>query len=410
MNLYIFNEEQRGLSYGVVTYIGELTAAIRNSEINVCVVNLWSNKPQILLEDVDGVKYWHFPAEISEQRTTDYQKQKELYYSNVVYLLKLYIVDVKKLIFHLNYSQTNSLAENLKNTFNCKIIYAVHGFFWCFTLLGNVTRFRKILEQNSTVSNDDELKEKTLRLYREEKVFFETADKIICLSQATCGILQDCYQIEKSKMTVVYNGLRDRYVAVEKTAMATKPNCPVILFAGRFDDVKGLAYAIRAFKLVLNNMPQCRFVVAGKGDFDKYMKECEDIWMNVTWTGLIDKEKLYRWYSMADIGVIPSFIEQCSYVAIEMMMHGLPVITSNAAGLAEMTVDGVSGLQVPIAEYPDRAEIDEIQLADKMLYLLNNPEAAKKIGNNARKRYEEFYSDKIFRKNMINFYKTICAT
>lgn len=52
MNLYIFNERNRAAVYGIGTYICALTTALANSLINVCVVHLRSEKPQIP-DDVD---------------------------------------------------------------------------------------------------------------------------------------------------------------------------------------------------------------------------------------------------------------------------------------------------------------------------------------------------------------------
>ena len=117
--------------------------------------------------------------------------------------------------------------------------------------------------------------------------------------------------------------------------------------------------------------------------------------------------KLYLLYTIADIGVMPSLSEQCNYVAIEMMMHGLPMIMSAAPGLAEMTEDEVSSLQVPVVAYPDKVEIDTDLLAEKMLYLLQHPDERKRMGANARKRYETVYSAEIFRQNMLDFYRSI---
>ena len=148
-------------------------------------------------------------------------------------------------------------------------------------------------------------------------------------------------------------------------------------------------------------------MIAGNGEYDMYMKECENIWTHVTWTGLLSKDKLYELYSIADIGVMPSFHEQCSYVAIEMMMYGLPVIGSTSTGLKEMITDGENGFHIPVIEYDDKSEFDISLLAEKMLYLLQNPEKRKCIGQNARKRYEEQYAMDIFRKNMLNFYHSL---
>ena len=69
MNLYIFNQTRRGAVFGVGTYIHELVTALKGRDINICVVNLISEKPQIQTEWIDGIQYWHFPLAISDQRT-----------------------------------------------------------------------------------------------------------------------------------------------------------------------------------------------------------------------------------------------------------------------------------------------------------------------------------------------------
>ena len=52
-------------------------------------------------------------------------------------------------------------------------------------------------------------------------------------------------------------------------------------------------------------------------------------------------------------------------------------------------------------------EIDTGLLAEKMLYLLQHPEERKRMGVNARKRYETVYSSEIFRQNMLHFYDSL---
>ena len=54
-------------------------------------------------------------------------------------------------------------------------------------------------------------------------------------------------------------------------------------------------------------------------------------------------------YKFAYIGVMPSFHEQCSYTAIEMMRHGIPIVGTDSTGLAEM-LDATPQLRVHIDE------------------------------------------------------------
>lgn len=120
-----------------------------------------------------------------------------------------------------------------------------------------------------------------------------------------------------------------------------------------------------------------------------------------------DKDNLYELYSVADIVSIPSFNEQRSYVAIEMMMYGLPIIGTHV-GMGEMVENDVTGLLVQASgKHPDRVEIDSSQLAEKILYLLKYPIEAN--GQNSRKRYLNNYSSEIFRFNMIKIYESCCC-
>ena len=51
----------------------------------------------------------------------------------------------------------------------------------------------------------------------------------------------------------------------------------------------------------------------------------------------------------------------------------------------------------------DRVEIDADQLAEKILFLLRNPEEARQLGRNGRGRFVERYSSEVFGRNMSAF-------
>ena len=127
----------------------------------------------------------------------------------------------------------------------------------------------------------------------------------------------------------------------------------------------------------------------------------------MNFTGQLGKKELFELYELSDIGIMPSFHEQCSYVAIEMMMHALPIIGSTSTGLKEMIEDGVSGFHIPVIEYENKTEIDVDLFAEKMLYLLQNPKERQRMGQNNRKRYEFHYSMSLFRNNMLNLYQSL---
>jgi glycosyltransferase involved in cell wall biosynthesis len=79
-------------------------------------------------------------------------------------------------------------------------------------------------------------------------------------------------------------------------------------------------------------------------------------------------------YSVADIVVLPSRIEPLGLVMIEAGAFKKPFIGGNTGGIAEFIEDGKNGLLVD----PENSK----QLAEKIIYLLNNPEVGKMFGQN----------------------------
>ena len=407
MNLYIFNESSRAAVYGIGTYIHELRATLKQSHIQVNVVYLRYDKPQFQIEEIEDVKNWYFPAPVRELRSTDFTKQSELYYRNIVYLLRLHIEDKNDLIFHLNYNQSGKLADTLKKAFDCKIVTVVHYSNWSFSVHDNLPRLRTILNE----VHPDDFGINIKKSVEEEKSYYSKADRVICLSNYMQKILCSDYGIDSAKISVVSNGLTDMEEPKPDIKLLRKKwnvlsKEKIILFVGRMDKAKGLAYLIKAFREVLKIYPKCRLIIVGSGSFDKYTKVSQDICTRITYTGLLDKAQLYELYQLADVGVMPSLFEPFGYVALEMMMHGLPVVATETSGLNEV-VDDTCGLKLPLTVLPESVEIDTTLLAEKILYLLQYTSEARKMGRNGRKRYLKKYSSKVFRKNMLEFYQSL---
>ena len=184
------------------------------------------------------------------------------------------------------------------------------------------------------------------------------------------------YQFKPEKTTVIYNGLKDegRMIAKEerkkmKQSLSFDAEDSIILFVGRPDSIKGVDFLIKAFRRVLDVYPYARLILAGDGSFNTYLKKCSGIRSQITFTGKMDKEELYQYYRIADVGVIPSFHEQCSYVGIEMMMHGLPLIGTDSIGLGEMIVDE---LKVKLDESQEEQLSVEL-LTNKIISVLSSP-------------------------------------
>lgn len=411
MNLYLFKNTDSSAIFGIGTYFNELISALENSTIRVHVVHLHSIFPEFEIVKTNNVENWYIP-EVCNNNTFSGDTQKiEDYYQNVIYLLRLHIKDTKDLIFHFNYNQCQLLPKRLKAIFECKTITTIHYVKWALELQGNLFRLQNLKAKSENKRNTFEQLLYITDQY--ESLLYQEVDQLIVLSKNMQNILCSEYQIAPNKIFVIPNGLENAtpIQLIDRGTIRKNwhilENEFVILFVGRLCVAKGLLFLIQAFRKLLDKILNIRLLIVGNGDYDTILEEAKDICTKVTFTGLLKKNELQELYRIADIGILPSLTEQCSYVIIEMLMHGIPIITTTASGLAEMTEDGISSLQVPVIEYPDRVEMDTTLLADKILYLLEHPTEAKRLRKNARKLYEERYSRDVFRNNMLNFYHSL---
>ena len=425
MNLYLFNVNGSAAAFGIGTYINELIYSLKGTSVHIHIVHLQSDHTEFdistTINDHGSLTYkvenWYIPK-VYNQNIFDSADQKvEEYFRNIIYLFRLYIKDTTNLVFHFNYNLHYALAKGLKEVFDCKTVATIHLMKWQLLLQGNLSRFHAI---KSKPNNKKSTFEQSLSLTDEyEKLLYKEVDRVIVLSQYTKKLLLDECRIDPDKVCIIPNGLSDIRVSKEMSSQnetdrntlrrkwGLSENELLILFVGRLQAVKGLTYLLQAFRKVLNSIPNCRLMIAGNGDDEMYRKEAKDISAKISFTGLLEKKALYELYQIANIGVMPSFHEQCSYVGIEMMMYGVPLIASTSTGLREMVADGVTGLHIPVIEYHDKAEINTDLLAEKMVYLLQHPTEAKRLGRNARRVYEERYTSDLFRQNMLDFYNSL---
>ena len=122
--------------------------------------------------------------------------------------------------------------------------------------------------------------------------------------------------------------------------------------------------------------------------------------------GLLSFEELQTKYRQCDIGILPSLQEQSSYVAIEMMRHGMPIITTAVDGLDEMFVDGVDALKVkPLFSLAKGLYLDVKALAEAIVDLWEHPTKRECLGRSARETFLKKHTVERMIKETICVYK-----
>ena len=126
---------------------------------------------------------------------------------------------------------------------------------------------------------------------------------------------------------------------------------PVLLYCGRLSREKGVSLLIRAFARALYAVPEAHLQIAGDGPERSTLERLAsslDIDDNVTFTGRLTRDRVEEEMAGAWAVVAPSlWAEPFGLIALEAIVHGVPVIASATGGLAELVEHGVSGLLFP---------------------------------------------------------------
>ena len=393
-HIVILDKVCRSAIYGIGSYLEQIKICFSqfdntfihiiwlNSEVSVCEIK--SDREfleEIMLPSYDQVPSCHIAR----------------YYRSCWYLLRSFLQIEKEapVYFFLNHTKYYLLVPEIKQTFPQSIVYfTIHYQKWCFLLDGQVAALRSVLSKQEHELHG--MEQDIWHSFQEEQSAYRSVDRVVSLSRFTSGLLQQVYQIPAHKIDLVYNGMAD--VAPvgprDKESLKKELGFPsgerIILFVGRLDPVKGVYLLLRAFMALSEELPDCRLILAGDGNLLPYLQACDRHWGRITFTGRLGKERLYQLYQMADIGVMPSLHEQCSYTAIEMMMFGIPLIASTTTGLKEMIRENVNGLLFEMRDEADEGATRQLQIL--MKELLTDPQRLAGLQQGARSVYEEVYS------------------
>ncbi len=168
-----------------------------------------------------------------------------------------------------------------------------------------------------------------------------------------------------------------------KSSLQIPEDSKVVLYLGRMSHEKNVETIIKAIPHVLKENGSVYFLFVGGGPkLDCYIRKTRK-YKNVKFTGWVDKDVVHRYYNVGDIFVFPSLHESQAFVTMEAMASGLaPIVSRDSEVLSYYrNMKNCVFLNNPL---------DYRELADKILYLLENEKILKKIGENARKTMKKY--------------------
>lgn len=179
-----------------------------------------------------------------------------------------------------------------------------------------------------------------------------------------------------------------RFASVQPTANGR----PVVLFIGQFEERKGIDDLLAAFDRVSDPNAELRLV--GNGSLEEHIRRRISGRSRVTIVGHVAQDDLPAELERATCLVLPSVTtretnEPWGLVVNEAMHAGLPVVATDAVGAAVggLVRDGHNGYVVP--------ERNPGRLGDAMQCLLDDRDAAARMGRQARLDAAEFNYDRM---------------
>jgi len=180
-----------------------------------------------------------------------------------------------------------------------------------------------------------------------------------------------------------------------------KKSKSVIIYAGGLTKVRGIKEIVQTMKHIGN---RAELWLLGKWESEKFKSECENLagWKYTKYFGFKNLEKVYSFMKFSDIGIINFLPVENNLMAgpnkvYEYMACSLPIAMSNFPYWQKTFRDCV--LFVDPYDYKN--------IAEKILYLLDNPKEAKELGKRGRKLIEEKYSWEAESKKLLEMYKNL---
>jgi glycosyltransferase involved in cell wall biosynthesis len=163
---------------------------------------------------------------------------------------------------------------------------------------------------------------------------YKKVDLFICPSNFLKNKLLSAKRYYNGKTHTIHNFINKNQFA----STAPGDDC-YIVFVGRLSKEKGVEYLAQTAKL----LPEYTFRVAGSGPDEDMLKGID----NIKLEGFLTGEKLIKLMGNAKVLLLPSVCyENCPLSILESHSMGVPVVTMNSGGMAELVKDGITGTLV----------------------------------------------------------------
>ena len=240
-----------------------------------------------------------------------------------------------------------------------------------------------------------------------EESFFEgkalrNANALGSVSKFTAEVTREIFDLKKS-ISIIPNSIEiKKFNSVPYTETNNE-----ILYFGTIIRKKGVLELAEIFNKVVVERPDTKLIFLGKDSVDVFegKSTLELFRKRLTEEGLrkfkhiqeVSYSEVIQYLHESSLVVLPSFAEALPMTWLEAMAMEKALVTSDVGWAPEIMSNGLTGYTVDPKDHDSFAE--------KIIYLLDNPELRKLMGKEARKKVEKNFAAQVIVDKNINFYK-----
>lgn len=211
------------------------------------------------------------------------------------------------------------------------------------------------------------------------------------VAYAQMPYLVDELHCPPGKVRIIHNGVdpglfdcKDDRSALAEFGIA--PGDPVVGIVAGLRPEKDHATLLRAARIVIDQIPRAHFVLIGDGVLrDDLEALCGELEISERVYFLGNRTDVVRLLRAIDVFTLSSFTVECfPFALLEAMACCRPAVCTDVGGVGEILEDGVTGYLVP--------PLDPQQLSARLVELLEDPVAARRMGRAGRGRVESEFS------------------
>lgn len=265
---------------------------------------------------------------------------------------------------------------------------------------GPICKIKGIPFINSMITTAPPKLSKFSKRYFFNAISYPFSDYI--LTNSFAGL--ESYSVPRNKSKVIYNGIDIKRTNIKKDKKSVRDelgigNKKVIGMTASFTNKKDHKTFVEAGALILNQNKNIVFITIGDGPNLENVKDSIDCKHKNHFKFLGKLTDVESVVNIFDIGVLSTFTEGISNAIMEYMMLEKPVVATGSGGTKELIVNNQTGYLIE----QQKPKL----LAEKLIFLLNNPQIAMDFGKKGFERINTVFSMEKMINETFQLYKEV---